>query len=417
MVSEFQTARDRHLFGPGPKKILSLGGSGNSGNSAAIFIAFLERLERIVSEKSGKQTRLADYFDLIGGTSIGAVTAAAIALGYEASQLKDFLLRFAPFAMKSVFWRIPLLQPRFDAEALRVEIRNLVGDRTLETSDLVTGLCVVTKRIDTGSPWVLSNNPRAAYWQGKQEYIGNKDYPLANLLRASMAAPHYFDPELLPVITKSPLANAGPQPNTSWPLRAIRTVMNRFGLGARLGASEGEIDPDVFGIFVDGTASPHGNPSLALLQMATLPPLNLNWATGPERLTVCSIGAGRRRYLAPSGSNASGMAPVLNALTSLVTDAEDVVLSQMQYFGECPTPWASSAAGVSAHDAPQGGKICRFLHYDIKLEGDWLEDHIGEAMSSQQIARLQRLDDPTIFNDLSRIASIAAEKQLKPEHF
>ena len=40
--------RDRHLFGPGPKRILSLDGGGVRG---AISVAFLERIEKIIQEE------------------------------------------------------------------------------------------------------------------------------------------------------------------------------------------------------------------------------------------------------------------------------------------------------------------------------------------------------------------------------
>ena len=41
-------ARDRHLFGPGPKRILALDGGGVRG---AISVAFLERIEKIIQEE------------------------------------------------------------------------------------------------------------------------------------------------------------------------------------------------------------------------------------------------------------------------------------------------------------------------------------------------------------------------------
>ncbi|HEV7602287.1 MAG TPA: patatin-like phospholipase family protein, partial [Bradyrhizobium sp.] len=64
------SARDRHLFAPGPKRILSLDGGGVRG---AISIGFLEKLEKVVEEIEGKPTLLGDWFDLIGGTSTGAI--------------------------------------------------------------------------------------------------------------------------------------------------------------------------------------------------------------------------------------------------------------------------------------------------------------------------------------------------------
>src|SRR5258707_10375822 len=91
--------RDMHLFCGGPKRILSLDGGGVRG---AISVAFLERIEEIFSqhqrqvasevlkakEIAGAGTeqladirrqlethtiRLSDRFDLVGGTSTGAV--------------------------------------------------------------------------------------------------------------------------------------------------------------------------------------------------------------------------------------------------------------------------------------------------------------------------------------------------------
>src|ERR1700682_6337846 len=199
MDTDFGSARDRHLFGPGPKRILALGGSANTAMSTAIFSAFLERIESILGERSKSEVRLGDYFDLVGGASTGAIIAGGVTLGYRAREIKDFLLRLAPFAFKRQNWRVPLLQARFDARGLRKQIEDVVGDRALSSPDLITGLSIVTKRVDTGSPWIVSNNPRAPYWEGGGNYIGNKDYPLVNLVRASTAAPHFFDPELLPL--------------------------------------------------------------------------------------------------------------------------------------------------------------------------------------------------------------------------
>src|SRR6476661_6915675 len=85
-----ETARDRHLFGPGPKRLLSLDGGGVRG---ALTVAFLERIETLLGAHHGRDVRLGEYFDLVGGTSTGAIIAGALALGYRTSQVKDFYLR------------------------------------------------------------------------------------------------------------------------------------------------------------------------------------------------------------------------------------------------------------------------------------------------------------------------------------
>jgi uncharacterized protein len=81
--------RDRHLFGPGPKRMLSLDGGGVRG---AIAIGFLERLESLIEEIEGRRTLLCDWFDFIGGTSTGAIIAGALALGYRAAEVRKFYL-------------------------------------------------------------------------------------------------------------------------------------------------------------------------------------------------------------------------------------------------------------------------------------------------------------------------------------
>ena len=43
-AATFDNSRDRHLFGPGPKRILALDGGGVRG---ALTVAFLERIETL----------------------------------------------------------------------------------------------------------------------------------------------------------------------------------------------------------------------------------------------------------------------------------------------------------------------------------------------------------------------------------
>src|SRR5215469_12587793 len=94
--------RQRHLFGPGPKRILALDGG---GVRSAISIAFLERLEKLVEEIEGRPTLLGEWFDLIGGTSTGAIIAAALALGYSASDVREFYHALGPRVLRRAFWR------------------------------------------------------------------------------------------------------------------------------------------------------------------------------------------------------------------------------------------------------------------------------------------------------------------------
>jgi patatin-like phospholipase/acyl hydrolase len=151
-TTSFTTARDRHLFGPGRKRLLALDGGGVRG---VITVAFLERMEAVLAAHEGRAVRLGDWFDLVGGTSTGAVIAGAVALGHTTEDLKRFYLERAQLALRRPFWRIMGLQAKFHSKGLRREIERVVGERTLDTEDLITGLCVLAKRMDTGSPWML----------------------------------------------------------------------------------------------------------------------------------------------------------------------------------------------------------------------------------------------------------------------
>ncbi len=237
---------------------------------------------------------------------------------------------------------------------------------------------MVTKRMDTGSPWIVANNPRAPYWNGGIDYDGNARYRLANLVRASTAAPHFFDPEVLPI-----------------------------------SKNEG-------GLFIDGAVTPHNNPSLALFQMATFKPFGICWPTGPDRLTIASIGTGTHRaHFSYEESGFTRFAQLAYyALMSLMTDAESMILAQMQWLGECLTEWKiNSEVGSLCGEQPQGGKMFRFMRYNIELEVDWLREELDINVSQAEVERYRSIDNPAIVETIYQIAKIAAEKQVKPEHW
>jgi uncharacterized protein len=409
----YTCSRDYQLFGPGPKRVLALDGGGVRG---AITVAFLERIEALLSQHHGRRVRLGDYFHLIGGTSTGAIIAGALALGHSAAEVRRFYTDLAPLAFKRQRWSIPILRAKFQVSGLRREIEKVIGDLELQSDALVTGLCVVTKRIDTGSPWIVANNPSAPYWHDSPDSGGNKYYRLANLVRASTAAPSYFDPELLPMGRHTPEL----PPMTGAPLRQpfivrfAQTILQTLGWQA-----EAVPDRRGYGWFIDGGVTPHNNPSFALLQMVTLKPFKLCWPLGSENLSVISIGTGTHRPELNYQDLAFARVPQLAiwALVSLMRDAQMLILAQMQWLGECPMPWEiNSEIGKLEGDGPPGGKLFRFLRYDVKLEDKWLAENLGLNVRSKDLERYRRMDDPSIVPRIYDIACAAAEKQVQLQH-
>ena len=435
-------ARDRHLFGKGPKRMLALDGGGVRG---AITVAFLEEIEKILIAEQAKlagpdapggaaqppdrKVRLGDYFDLVGGTSTGSLIATALALGYTIDQVKEFYLERAAQVFKRPFWRLPGLQSKFDARALIDEINAIVLDRKLDSTELITGLAIVSKRMDTGSPWILANNKRAPYWEDglptgeRRGHIGNKNYRLGTLVRASTAAPHYFDPEIIAITDDAPRdplgevkANLSGFPLLSLALSKVRAIYwSIYSLFSKKGPNA-----ETHGLFVDGGVTPHNNPVIALLMMATFKRLGIGWPLGAENLTVISVGTGSYRTKVSFGELgwAGPLRLAIGALLSIMGDTQNQALAQMQWLGECMTCWTiNSEVRTLCGDAPPGGKWFRFARYDLRLEKLWLKQNLGLDLSDQDIARLQGMDDPATIPQLYEIARKAAQKQVKREHF
>ena len=184
------------LSSSGPKQILALDGGGIRG---ALTVGFLKRIEQILRERHGRpDLLLCDYFDLIGGTSTGAIIAAALSIGMSADEVTRTYLEFGgevfndradPFGLP----RLGLLRGRYNAEPLKRKLEEFFGERTLGDESIRTGLCIVTKRADTSSTWPLINHSGGRY------YPKNHQILLRDAVRASTAAPTYFDPEEIDV--------------------------------------------------------------------------------------------------------------------------------------------------------------------------------------------------------------------------
>ena len=366
-------ARDRHWFGPGPKRILSIDGGGVRG---VIALAFLERYEALLNEQAGRPVRLCDHFDLIGGTSTGSIVATALSLGFSAAQVRDFYLQLAPKIFRKPYFRLAGWHAKFDAEALRRELSAVIGERALGSEDLQTGLGIVLKRLDAGSSWILTNNPRAKFWATPPDraFIGNKTYPLVNVVRASTAAPHYFDPQEIQLV-------------------------------------EGEKPA----LFVDGGLTPHNDPSLALLLAAIQPCYGVNWPTGADKLSVVSIGTGsfRPRVDAQKLRRGSSVTVALHALVQQIAENQKQTLALMSWLGQGGAPWPiNSEIGDLSETEPDFGALFQYRRFDVQLEQDWLKDKLGVELTPQELAQARRFDDPDAMARLYEIGKRAAEGQV-----
>src|SRR4051812_47982303 len=182
------------------KRILSLDGGGIHG---VFTLQVLRKIEAELAPRHPKRPFvLADYFDLIAGTSTGAIIASMLAWGATVDDIERFYLEQAPriFYPSSYFRR--WLYNRFSSEGITNFLQRYFSDdgtpAQLGTKRLRTLLLIVLRNATTGSPWPITNNPKSLY-NDQPPGQTNLEIPLWKLVRASTAAPTFFPPERIVV--------------------------------------------------------------------------------------------------------------------------------------------------------------------------------------------------------------------------
>ncbi len=354
------------LTRPGPKRILAIDGGGIRGALAA---GYLQRIEAVLRERHGKpELVLADYFDLIGGTSTGAIIAAGLALGMSAQDITERYLTLGGAAFRKVL--LPF-KAKFNELALAQQLESIFGERLLGDESLRMGLCIVTKRADTGSIWPLLNHPHGRY------YAKNRGIRLRDAIRASTAAPTYFIPQNLEV-------------------------------------GGGEI-----GAFVDGGVSMANNPALQLFLVATLKGFPFRWPTGEDRLLLASVGTGYWEYartlIKVDDSNLLTWASEVP--TMLMDDASWQNQLILQYLSRSATRCEiDREVGDLADDLLTPEPVLTYLRYNIALDRPTLAS-LGLHELADRAADLREMSDSDNRYDLARVGAAAANRQVRAEHF
>ena len=361
-----------------PKRILSLDGGGIRG---VLTIEYLSKIEKMLRERSGggDDFRLCDYFDLIGGTSTGSIIAAGLACGMSVQELRRIYLDIGAtvFQGEGIFWRNGILAAKFPSEPLQKALDSELGAETTLNGDRIrTGLMIMAKRLDTGSPWPLHNHPdaRFAAQDGKLR--------LTQVVRASTAAPTYFQPQPIDIASR-----------------------------------DGTV---VHGAFVDGGVSPFNDPGLQLLMLAALEGHGFRWKTGKDQLLLISVGTGTYKETFTTGQ-LLGMPAAeqgVKSLQSLMDDCARVNHAMLQWLTNCLTPWKIDRAVEDMRlDSQRGPQLATYARYDVLLETGWLKTTVGIDLAPNELAKIAEMDNPKNMEDLAKVGEVAAEKQVKPDHF
>jgi len=371
--------RDEHLFAAGPKRILALDGGGIRG---ILTVQVLRRIEAIVRERLGDPDAvLSDYFDLIGGTSTGAIIAAALAMGWSTDKGDQLYRALGDSIFETSLFRKGVLRPKFSAKPLRKALKTEFGDIELGDDSLRTGLGIVAKRLDTGSPWILHNNPRGKYFGQRPGSTAtpNRDYLLRHVVRASTAAPHYFEPERI------------------------------------------QVTDELEGAFVDGGVSPHNNPALQLLMLANLDGYGFGWPLGAEKILLVSIGTGSAES-SLSADDVMGMKAVelaARSLAAMMGDASALNETVLQWMSRSPTARVidREVGDLSNDVVGAASPWLTYLRYEAWLDSDWLARELKLDYDDEQLVSLLAMDKPENMRDLIAIGRAAGEFLVEPRHF
>ena len=364
-----------------PMRLLSIDGGGLKGLiPAEALIAIETQLDAL----TGHSLPLSDRFDLIGGTSTGAILAVGLALGLQAADLRDFYLNFGKQIFTKVLWPLRFWHS-YPSGPLEQRLKDVFGkDTTLGSEKLRTNIVIVSKNVTLGTTWFFTNNPKGKY------FANNRRLPLWQIVRASSAAPTYFPPRTISV----PDDAGQPQDYE----------------------------------FIDGGVSSYNNPSMQVFLEATDPQYQFGWSTGTSKLLLMSLGTGFDVATIPAGK--ASCYNLLDwaryAIKELMNDAnlqQNVLMHLLGQppAGKAPMPTAEAnaarATGVPASDALDfmslgwgAYKALTYQRITVSLTRERLD---GLKLSDIDPAKVGEMDAVDQIGNFQRIGQAVATEQVR----
>jgi patatin-like phospholipase/acyl hydrolase len=156
--------------------ILALDGGGIKGVFPASFLATVE-------DSLGES--IANYFDLIVGTSTGGIIALGLGLGWSAQEILTFYEELGPKVFRAGrFSRLRQLRfAKYGQEALREALESKFGDKRL--GDSAKRLVVPSLNLETGEVHIFKTSHHPRFERDYKERV-------VDVALATSAAPTYF---------------------------------------------------------------------------------------------------------------------------------------------------------------------------------------------------------------------------------
>lgn len=355
----------------GPKRILALDGGGVRG---ALTLGYLEKIEQLLRKRyNNNDLVLADYYDMIGGTSTGAIIASCLAIGkpvkeviamYQNLGKEVFGKRRYPIVPRSWTTFRAFFSSTYKGNIIENLLKNNLGDvGVCEYEKLKCAVTIISKRADTFSLWTVANHPDGTYTKAMSHL------KLWELCRASSAAPYYFPPKKLSLRTRK---------------------------GESFDAA-----------FIDGGVSLANNPAFQLFLTATIPSFGFNWTPGEKNIFITSLGTG-------NGVNKDSVKDILGRKTVswspklpelFMTDALEVNELMMQILGKNygDAEIIDSQFNDFDHTNYSKEKLFSFVRFNVRLTTKYLKEKLGIEKNEQQVGSIIEMDHYENIDELLNI--------------
>ncbi len=363
------------------RRLLAIDGGGLAGLiPAECLIQIEEQLDRF----TGTPKPLCERFDLIAGTSTGAILAAGLALGLKAAELRDFYLKFGHEIFTKSFLPVRFWHS-YPSAPLAKHLKEVFGEATtLGSERLRTQILIVTKNATLGNDWFFTNNPKSKFFKN------NSGLPLWQVVRASSAAPTYFPPQSIEV-----LDDTGEK--------------QRYE-------------------FIDGGVSSYNNPALQVFLEATIPQYGNGWPMGVDQLLLISLGTGFSAVTVPVGK-ASGYTLIdwgKYVVKEMMNDANLQQNLLLHMIGQRPTVAKSATAELVSSGAAKGvpdEKVLTQVGVGLKGEKLLTYQRITVGLTRQRLDQLglpdvdpikvREMDAADQIPNLQRIGIAVAKEQVR----
>jgi len=149
---------------------------------------------------------------------------------------------------------------------------------------------------------------------------------------------------------------------------------------------------------------------------ATMVGYRISWPTGADKLLIVSVGTGAADPTVTHASLAAKQA--VDALLSLMNDTATLQEKLLQWLSDGPTArLINREVGNLEGDVMNGTAALTYRRYNVDLRAGSLRELEPALQDPKVIESLSAMDSPANMTIMHRLGTLAAQRDIIPEHF